>query len=291
MATMPQCQFTIRYWQSEKKRRNCDWRVIWKARRAMGAGRRLISHRGVSDSSDGARPLWRSHSAQMEMFFAAEYGQYEWIWEICSMGCLMGFRRPCIGDVPHGIGCCTCHTANNQWTHTLNYSISKFRMKISSVSSYISLPHPQLYHHLRRWRQVIPHYFSRPQAWVNTKCNAHRVLHTQSTAYTKYFIHRALQISCTAYSECPICWVLHTPCTAYAEYCIHWVLQYPTIDYVLRPGCLSSVISHLLANLVVLNTSHSHDSELSDEINLSSHRASLEIYHLQINNLQLLFQS
>jgi len=34
------------------------------------AGHRVICPRGVSDGSDGARPLWRSHSALTEMFFA-----------------------------------------------------------------------------------------------------------------------------------------------------------------------------------------------------------------------------
>jgi len=32
--------------------------------------RGVIRHRGVSDGSDGARPLWQSHSARTEMFFA-----------------------------------------------------------------------------------------------------------------------------------------------------------------------------------------------------------------------------
>ena len=40
------------------------------ATRGIDAGRRVIRHRGVSDGSDGARPLWQSHSAQTEMFFA-----------------------------------------------------------------------------------------------------------------------------------------------------------------------------------------------------------------------------
>jgi len=40
------------------------------ATRGIDAGRGVIRHRGVSDGSDGARPLWRSHSARTEMFFA-----------------------------------------------------------------------------------------------------------------------------------------------------------------------------------------------------------------------------
>ena len=38
--------------------------------RGIDAGCGVIRHRGVSDGSDGARPLWRSHSARTEMFFA-----------------------------------------------------------------------------------------------------------------------------------------------------------------------------------------------------------------------------
>ena len=40
------------------------------AKRGIDVGRRDIRHRGVSDGSDGARPLWRNHSARTEMFFA-----------------------------------------------------------------------------------------------------------------------------------------------------------------------------------------------------------------------------
>ena len=53
-----------------KKRRNCDRRAMRNATRGIDTGRGVILHRGVSDGSDGARPLWRSHSARTEMFFA-----------------------------------------------------------------------------------------------------------------------------------------------------------------------------------------------------------------------------
>jgi len=56
--------------QSEKKRRNGDRRAICNSTRGIDAGRGVIRHRGVSDGSDGARPLWRSQSAQTEMFVA-----------------------------------------------------------------------------------------------------------------------------------------------------------------------------------------------------------------------------
>jgi len=55
--------------QSEKKRRNGDRRVICYVTHGIDAGRGVIRHQGVSDGSDGARPLWRSRSARTEKFF------------------------------------------------------------------------------------------------------------------------------------------------------------------------------------------------------------------------------
>jgi len=51
--------------------------------RDLDSGRGAIRHRGVSDGSDGARPLWRSHSARTEMIFAdapitSEIDAYNW---------------------------------------------------------------------------------------------------------------------------------------------------------------------------------------------------------------------
>jgi len=56
--------------QSDKKQRNGDRRVICYTTRGIDAGRRVIRHRGVSDGSDRARPLSRSHSARTAMFCA-----------------------------------------------------------------------------------------------------------------------------------------------------------------------------------------------------------------------------
>jgi len=70
LATTPECLFKVGDRQSEKKRRNGDRRAICNSTRGIDAGRVVIHHRGVSDGSDGARPLWRSQSAQTEMFFA-----------------------------------------------------------------------------------------------------------------------------------------------------------------------------------------------------------------------------
>jgi len=70
LATTPQCQFTIGYRQSKKKRRNRDRSAICNAKHGIGTGRRVICHRGVSDSTDRAHPLCRSHSARTEMSFS-----------------------------------------------------------------------------------------------------------------------------------------------------------------------------------------------------------------------------
>jgi len=70
LATTPECLFKVGGRQSEKKRWNGDRRPICSSTCGIDAGRGVIRHRGVSDSSDGARPLWRSQSAQTEKFFA-----------------------------------------------------------------------------------------------------------------------------------------------------------------------------------------------------------------------------
>ena len=70
LATTPECLFKIGDRQSVKKWRNGDRRAICDTTRGLDAGHGVNRHRGVSDGSDGARPLWRSHSARTEMFFA-----------------------------------------------------------------------------------------------------------------------------------------------------------------------------------------------------------------------------
>jgi len=102
LATMPQCVFTIGYRQSEQKRRNRDWRAICTATRCIGAGRRVVCHRGVSDGSDRVRPLWWSHSARTEMFFAhvwsplaglAAAGGVGWLGDGWPLASVAAFRR------------------------------------------------------------------------------------------------------------------------------------------------------------------------------------------------------
>jgi len=68
LATTPDCLFNIGDRQSEKKRRNGDWRAICNATSGIDARRRVIRLRCVSDSSDGAHPLWRSASTLTEPF-------------------------------------------------------------------------------------------------------------------------------------------------------------------------------------------------------------------------------
>ena len=72
----------------------------------------------------------------------------------------------------------------------------------------------------------------------------------------------------------------HTPSTAYTEYSIHRVSYHPKID------CLSLSAS-LSADLVVLNSLHSHNYELTNEYSVSFHCTCLPIYCLQIHCLQI----
>jgi hypothetical protein len=66
----PDCPSKIVDPQSEKKWWICDERAICNAMRGIDARHRVSRHRYVSDGSDRPHPLWRSHSAQMELFFA-----------------------------------------------------------------------------------------------------------------------------------------------------------------------------------------------------------------------------
>ena len=66
----PECSFQIGDQQSEKKWWNCNGRVICNEIRGIDAGRRVSCHWDVSGGSDGPRPIWRSLSAQTELYFA-----------------------------------------------------------------------------------------------------------------------------------------------------------------------------------------------------------------------------
>jgi len=84
----PECSFKIGDRQSEKKRWNSDRRAICNVTCGIKAARGVIRHRGVSDGSDRARRLWRSHTARTEIFFADDFGTQwhpgivseEWEW-------------------------------------------------------------------------------------------------------------------------------------------------------------------------------------------------------------------
>jgi hypothetical protein len=75
--------------------------------------------------------------------------------------------------------------------------------------------------------------------------------------------------------------VLHTLSTAYTAYCI--ILR-STVSR-------SQTVSHLSANHVVLKSLHSHNYQLTNAQSLSSCRASLPNYRLQIDRLLVLLQS
>jgi len=68
--SMPECLFEIVDWQSKKKLGNCDGRAICNASNGIDAGHGVSRHWDVSDGSDGPHPLWGSHFAWTELFFA-----------------------------------------------------------------------------------------------------------------------------------------------------------------------------------------------------------------------------
>lgn len=70
LATAPECSVKIGDRQREKKWWECDQRAICNTMCGIGAGCEVIPHRGVSGSSDEARPPWRSYPGQMEIIFA-----------------------------------------------------------------------------------------------------------------------------------------------------------------------------------------------------------------------------
>jgi len=78
--------------------------------------------------------------------------------------------------------------------------------------------------------------------------------------------------------------VLHAPSTTCTEYCI---IPRSTVS---RSQPVSSLISQLSADLIVYNSLHSHDYEITNELSLSCCRASLSIHRLQIDHLQVHLQ-
>jgi len=72
------------------------------------------------------------------------YGGHELLWEIRGMTCLIGYRRPHISILKCWMGTRTCHIWDGQLTRTPNSLPLQSLMKISLISFYLSLSHPQL---------------------------------------------------------------------------------------------------------------------------------------------------
>jgi len=109
----------------------------------------------------------------------------------------------------------------------------------------------------------------------------HRVHHSASTAYTKYGKHQVKHTASTAHTECSISREQHTPCTAYTKYSTDQV-QHPlctahTTFSIFPRLCFShsQPVSQLSADLVVLNSLHSHPYKLPNENSLSCRNTSL----------------
>jgi len=74
---------------------------------------------------------------------------YEHIWELRGMTCMIGLRRRHIGVITCRIGTHTCCIRDGQLIRTRNSHQSQLLMMISPIPSHLSLSFPQLYHHLR----------------------------------------------------------------------------------------------------------------------------------------------
>jgi len=108
--------------------------------------------------------------------------EYQRIWEIMGMTCLIGLGRPRIGVITRRIGTRACRIGDCKLTRTQNSLKSQLLIIICPISSHLSLSRPQLYHHLRTWSWVIPLYLSMPWSRVNTEYSIQWVLHTPRTA-------------------------------------------------------------------------------------------------------------
>jgi len=98
LATTLQFSFTVVY-RSREKWHHCDRRAICNVTRGIGAGRRVICHQGVSEGSDGARPLWRSPSTLTQPF-RLDRNVFCW----CSrMSCMYQYH------------CCELHYTSHCW--------------------------------------------------------------------------------------------------------------------------------------------------------------------------------
>jgi len=78
--------------------------TIYNATSDIDAGRGVIRHRVVSDGSDGACPLCRSHSARTEMFSADAIAN--WILLEAIYHKYWATQIHCIQQMEENIGCC-----------------------------------------------------------------------------------------------------------------------------------------------------------------------------------------
>jgi len=159
-----------------------------------------------------------------------QYGPYERIWEIRGTTYRMGYRSPFIGVITCQIRSFICRIGNGKLTCTQDSLKSQFRMMNSHLFSSLSLS---------SW--TLPSY-------KNTK-----LLHPSQSLHAMSMSEHRVQ---------------HTPSTAFTEYCTHCVLH--TLSTAssqdrLSPAPSQSLISHLLANLVVLNSVYSYNYDLTNE--------------------------
>jgi len=114
-----------------------------------------------------------------------------------------------------------------------------------------------------------------------TEYGMNQVQHTPSTAYTEYGLYQVQHTPSTAYNKHSIYSVLHTLNTAYTVYC---TMQRSTVS-------CSQTVSHLSADYLLLNSSHSHNYRLTNEWSLRSHPGSLLNYQLPMDRHQVLLHS
>jgi len=70
LATTREWSFKLGDRQNERKQQKSDQRAIWNRTYSIDARRGIIRQQGVSDVSDGVRPLPWSHSGRTEIIFA-----------------------------------------------------------------------------------------------------------------------------------------------------------------------------------------------------------------------------
>jgi len=162
----------------------------------------------------------------------------------------------------HRIGTPTCCIGNGKLTCTPNSPSPSFSWSFP-LSSLISLF--CVFNSTICLEHEVKSSLSMLWSWVNTKYSIHRV-------------HRVQHIPKTAYTEPCIHWVLHTAITAYTDY---YIIPRSTV-------LCSQPVTHPSVDLVVLNSLHSHNHKLTVVYSFSPCRASLLIYHLQMDHLQIL---